>query len=195
MLCSVAAGAGAAPGASAGSESEIVYVVAGGWHTELDLPRAAIGGRLTGLAVAFSGAPYLVFGWGARDYYMARHPGIADLLRAAAPGPAVVLVAPLTVPPGAFAGPGNVRAVALSREGGRRLAQFLWESLAKDANGAPRPLGAGPYPHSVFYAASGGYDLSHTCNTWTAEALQAAGVPVSATGVVFAGQLLDQLGR
>ncbi|HEY1301197.1 MAG TPA: hypothetical protein VGF07_11920, partial [Stellaceae bacterium] len=63
MLCSAAARAGATPGApaAAGSGGEIVYVVAGGWHTELDLPRAAIGGRLTGLAVAFSGAPYLVF--------------------------------------------------------------------------------------------------------------------------------------
>jgi hypothetical protein len=47
----------------------------------------------------------------------------------------------------------------------------------------------------VFYAATGTYDLSHTCNTWTAEALRAAGAPVSAAGVVFAGQLLDQLGR
>jgi hypothetical protein len=68
-------------------------------------------------------------------------------------------------------------------------------SLAKDAAGMPRRLGPGPDPQSVFYAATGTYDLSHTCNTWTAEALRAAGAPVSAAGVVFAGQLLDQLGR
>ena len=33
----------------------------------------------------------------------------------------------------------------------------------------------------------------HICNTWTAEALRVAGLPVSATGVVFAAQVLDQL--
>src|SRR5271165_1584522 len=33
----------------------------------------------------------------------------------------------------------------------------------------------------------------HTCNTWTAEALRAVGLPVNAAGVVFAGQVLDQL--
>ena len=40
----------------------------------------------------FPSAGYLVFGWGARDYYMARNPGIGDILRAVASGPAVMLV-------------------------------------------------------------------------------------------------------
>ncbi len=126
---------------------------------------------------------------------MARDPGLADLLRAAAPGPAVMLVVPVAVPPQAFAGADNVWPVAVSRDGARRLSQFLWESLAKDPRGAPQRVGAGPYPQSAFYAAAGRYDLTHTCNSWTAEALRAAGAPVTAAGVVFAGQLLDQLRR
>jgi uncharacterized protein with von Willebrand factor type A (vWA) domain len=36
-------------------------------------------------------------------------------------------------------------------------------------------------------------DLGHTCNTWTAEALRTAGLSVNASGVLFAGQVLDQL--
>ena len=170
----------------------MVYVLDGGWHTELDLPRAAIEGPLAGLVAP--GARYVVFGWGAREYYTARDPGIDELLRAAAPGPAVMLVTPLMAAPRAFAEFGNFRSVALSRQGVGRLSQFLWQSLAKDASGMPRRVGVGPYPQSAFYAAAGTYDLSHTCNTWTAEALHAAGTPVSAAGVVFAGQLLDQLG-
>ena len=145
------AGAFARPSAAAaapeGGASGLVYVVAGGWHTELDLPVAAIGGPLAALEPA--GARYLVLGWGAQDYYMARDPGLADLLRAAAPGPAVMLVVPLTVPPQAFAGADNVWPVAVSRDGARRLSQFLWESLAKDPRGAPQRVGAGPYPQSV----------------------------------------------
>ena len=35
--------------------------------------------------------------------------------------------------------------------------------------------------------------LTYTCNTWTAAALRVAGLPVSEAGVIFAGQVLDQV--
>ncbi len=182
-----------APVALSGPRTEPLYVIARGWHTEIVLPAARLGSPLASLQPAASGVRFLVFGWGARDYYMAPDPGLADALRASAPGPAVTLVIPLAVSPEDFAGPGNVVPLRVTREGMARLARILWDSFAKDSAGAPRPLGPGPYPQSLFYAASGTYDLSHTCNTWTAEALAAAGLPVSAAGVVFASQLVDQV--
>lgn len=173
--------------------SPIIFVIAGSWHTELALPIGSIAAPLKALMPQFPGARYLVFGWGARGYYMARHPGFEDLLRAARPGPAVMLVIPLAVAPVAFAGPGNAFPLAISPDGAARLSRFLWDDLAGARNHPPRGLGPGPEPQSVFYAAAGTYDLSYTCNTWTAETLRIAGVPVSAAGVVFAGQLIDQL--
>ena len=65
--------------------------------------------------------------------------------------------------------------------------------LAKNPDGRPRRIAAGPYSQSTFYAASGRYDITHTCNTWTAEALRVAGLPVSAAGVIFADQVTGQL--
>ena len=141
----------------------------------------------------FPTARYLVFGWGAHDYYMSPNPGIGDLLRAAASGPAVMLVIPLQISPEAFFGAANVFALPAPRDGIQRLSEFLWGHLATDDGGPPRRVGAGPYRQSVFFASTGTYNLGHTCNTWTAEALRAAGLPVNATGVVFAGQVLDQL--
>jgi uncharacterized protein (TIGR02117 family) len=173
--------------------TEFVYVIRGGWHTGLALPISMIRGRLAALKPGFAQARYLVFGWGARAYYMARHPGLGDLLRALVPGPAVLLVIPLQVSPAAFAGPANAFAIPVTPIGMERLSQFLWTDLAKDAEGAPRRIGAGPYPGSAFYASTGTFDLAHTCNTWTAEALRAGGLPVSPVGVVYAGQVLDQL--
>jgi uncharacterized protein (TIGR02117 family) len=190
---SPADGAAAMPAAPVPARGDIVYVIAESWHTELALPVAEISGALAPLMAAFPGAPYLIFGWGARDYYMARNPGLGDLLRAAVPGPAVMLVIPLGVRPTAYLGPGNAWAIPLSREGAADLPQFLWDSVAKNRVGIPLRVGDGPYPRSVFYAAKGTYDASNTCNTWTAEALHAAGLPVTAAGVVFAGQLVDQL--
>lgn len=183
LLIAPAAAARAAP----------IYVIAGGWHTELALPVGLIRGPLASLTHGFAGAPYAIFGWGARGYYMARNPGLGDLLRAARPGPAVMLVIPLWVSPVQYVGAGNAVALRVSQGGLEGLLRFVWGSLAKDRNGAPYQAGAGPYPHSVFYAAAGDYDLGHTCNTWTALALHAAGLPVTAAGVVFAGQLLSQL--
>ncbi|HEY3910236.1 MAG TPA: DUF2459 domain-containing protein [Stellaceae bacterium] len=187
------AAASAAFAPPAAPRSQIIFVIAGGWHTELALPMAAIEAPLAALTPRFPAARYLAFGWGARSYYMAKHPGFEELLRAATPGPAVMLVIPLAVSPAAFAGPGNVFPLAISPAGAARLARFLWNYLVPAQSPAPRALGPGPDPGSLFYTASGSYDLSHTCNTWTAEALRAAGIPISAAGVVFAGQLIDQL--
>jgi len=181
------------PYAGSAPQTEVIFVISGGWHTELGLSLGAISGPLAALKPGFPGARYLVFGWGARDYYMANKADIGDLLRAAAPGPAVMLVIPLEIPAEAFFGASNVFVLPAAREGIQRLSEFVWDYLAVDKEGPPRRIGAGPYPQSVFYASTGTYNLGHTCNTWTAEALRVAGLPVSAAGVVFAGQVLDQL--
>jgi uncharacterized protein (TIGR02117 family) len=183
----------AKPYTGSAPQTEAIYVISGGWHTELGLPLEALSGHLVALKSEFPTARYLVFGWGARDYYMAQNPGIGDLLRAVASGPAIMLVIPLQISPEAFFGASNVFVLPAAREGIARLSEFLWDYLAVDKEGPPRRLGAGLYPQSVFYTSTGTYNLGHTCNTWTAEALSVAGLPVNAAGVVFAGQVLDQL--
>src|SRR5262249_10772539 len=125
--------------------------------------------------------------------YMAPKVGIGDLLRAAVSGPAVMLVIPLEISPEAFFGASNVYALPAPVDGSQRLSQFLWNYLVSEESATPRRIGTGPYPQSAFYASTGTYNLSQTCNTWTAEALRVAGLPVDAAGVVFAGQVLDQL--
>ena len=181
------------PQTGSAPQTEVIYVISGGWHTELGLPLEAITGPLAALKPEFPSARYLVFGWGAHDYYMARNPGIGDLLRAVAPGPAVMLVIPLQISPEAFFGASNVFVLRAPAEGIQRISQFLRDYLAIEEKGTPDRISTGPYPQSVFYASTGTYNLSHTCNTWTVEALRVAGLPVNAAGVVFAGQVLDQL--
>jgi hypothetical protein len=50
----------------------------------------------------------------------------------------------------------------------------------------------GPYDESAYYGASARYSALHTCNTWAAEALRAAGLDVRTRFVVFAGQTWNQ---
>src|SRR5215469_5027981 len=174
------------------SGSQTAYVVAGGWHTEIGLPVAEMTGPLAAIGKDFPAAQTLIFGWGARDFYMAEKPDLGDLISAIWSGPAVTLVRPLAASP--VAGDGTrVFALRLSREESDRLALYIWSSLTKDQSGAPLRVGSGPSPGSIFYASPMTYDLTMTCNSWTAQALHAAGLPVTAEGVVFARQVLDQV--
>ena|SRR5438105_11052628 len=192
LLASLTACAQLAPPPESAAEPrmEAIYVLRGGWHTELVLPVSLIESPLAALTPDFPGARYLVFGWGARDYYMASDPGLAEATRALSPGPAVMLVMGLSSAP---APSENAFTVFVSRHSLARLSHWLWNELAKDAAGQAQRIAAGPYPQSVFYVATGSYDASHTCNTWTAEALRVAGLPVNAAGIIFADQVTAQL--
>lgn len=181
------------PYEGAAPATETVYVAALGWHTEIGLRADAVTGPLAVLKREFPGASYFTFGWGERDFYMAPNPGLADALRAVVPGPAVMLVRGLRRSPAETFGAADVYAVPVSPEGMDRLSQYLWRYLDEEGKGELRRAGDGPYPESTFYAAAGTYDMGNTCNTWTAQALNVAGLPVSAVGVVFAGQVVDRV--
>jgi hypothetical protein len=107
------------------------------------------------------------------------------------PGPGAVLLTGLSATPAEAFGAGNVQPLRVSRAGFARLQAFLWRSLVPEGEAA-RPLAEGPYPGSRFYASGVTYAGFYTCNTWTAEALAQAGLPVSPAGVVFAGQVMAQ---
>jgi uncharacterized protein (TIGR02117 family) len=162
------------------------YVIAAGWHTDIVLPVSAITGPLQAVTRDFPSARFLRFGWGERAYYMTPQPTAGEALRALFPAPAVLLVAPLDRAPSGS----GVFIVGVEAS---RLADHIWAAFDVATGGTPARLGSGPYPGSVFYASSGTYRATYTCNTWTADALRAGGIQVNSAGVVFASQLTNQL--
>jgi uncharacterized protein (TIGR02117 family) len=170
-----------------------IYLIAAGWHTEIALAVHAMHDPLRAVTPDFPGAQYLSFGWGERNYYMARAPTAGDAMSALFPGPAVLLVTPLYRPPRESRANAQVFELNLSTAGLDRLSSHLWAAFEKSGDGTPRRLAAGPEAGSVFYAATGTYSATYTCNTWTAEGLRIAGVPVTPAGVVFVSELTDQL--
>lgn len=170
-----------------------IYLIAAGWHTEIAVPVHAMRDPLRASAPDFPGAQYLSFGWGERNFYMARAPTVGDAMSALFPGPAVLLVTPLHRAPRESRASAQVFEFNLSTAGLERLSNYLWAAFDKSGDGTPRRLAAGLEPGSVFYAATGTYSASYTCNTWTAEGLRVAGVPVTPAGVVFVSDLTDQL--
>lgn len=171
-----------------------VWVLDSGWHTGLILPREELGPTLSRLLQPEHATHYIMFGWGNRRFYMAPNPTLGMDIAALFPSQSVVLVEACDrSPPACYTSAVKLRTVSIPQGGLTRLDSYLVASMQTDAHGQLEPLAAGPDAGSEFYASALSYDAFHTCNTWTAEALQVAGLPVSYHGVIFAAQLWRQL--
>ena len=94
-------------------------------------------------------------------------------------------------------GPDNVVRVALTPRQMSDLQGFIGRSFAW-RDGAIVPALPGSHAvgsYSAYYESLQRYSALHTCNTWAAEALKSAELPVSSSGVEFAWQLWEQVRR
>jgi hypothetical protein len=206
-LCLLAGGCAqipAAPGAAPppsflaahGRESRLrrplaVGVLIAGWHSGLLLSSGELG-PLAPLLARGPRARYLSIGWGNRRFYMAAHPGSGDALAALLPSPSVLFVQRVSSPGRLLDDKGRLHWLCADREELWRLDRYIEDSLARPG-GSPSDLARGPFPGSAFYASSRHYSLVHTCNTWTVAALESAGLPVRARGVIFSAQVNARL--
>lgn len=180
------------PPVAGGPAIATVYLVDRGWHTDIGLAADDVRGPSAAVKQPFPGVRYLTFGFGERAFYASRHTDLFTMLAALLPSQAAVLVTGLRATPAEAFGQDHVVPLPLTAAGLSRLDAFLWSYLRKGPSDRAQLLAPGPYPGSLFYASSGTYDASFTCNTWTAEGLHAAGLPINAAGVVFAGQVMDR---
>ena len=175
-----------------GAGTATIYVIGRDWHTDIAIPASELSGPLAGLQRVFPGARYFSFGFGERDYLLARRASVVHTLLALWPSPGLVLVTGLrATPPEAF-GPSHVVTLRVSEAGQSALLAFVQNYFDVASDSRPRAAAYGPYPGSVFFASPGTYSAVYTCNTWTADALHAAGLPVTADGVLFAAQVMRQ---
>ncbi len=119
---------------------------------------------------------YLKMGWGDRIWYTEvpdwSQMNVLDIGRVLLkPGNASVMYVQ-----GYAARPDNVKCVGLDREHYLNFVRFLQNSFARDAQGKLIYIKAGAATTDGFYAAVGNYSALRTCNTWSAEALDAAGI-------------------
>jgi uncharacterized protein (TIGR02117 family) len=191
LLCGCAA---AVPLRPPGPAVTTIAVVERGWHTDVCVSRADADAWIMAMAHGFGGARLLCFGFGDRHYLVAGDHGPLAMLAAMLPGRSVLLMTALSDSPAAAFGAANVASLGVSRAGLSGLQAFLRHSTESDPAGAPLRLGDGPYPGSVFFAGTGTYDGLYTCNTWTADAMRSAGLPVS-DAVLFAGEVMRQARR
>jgi uncharacterized protein (TIGR02117 family) len=177
---------------SPGPVAATITVAERGWHTDVCVRSEDAGLGVQSLAQGFDGARFLCFGFGEREYVVTRTHSPLAALSALFPSQAAVLMTVLRNMPEEAFGRSGVVALGVSRVGLTGLQQFLQRSIQSDSAGRPMGLGEGPYPGSVFFAATGTYDALYTCNTWTADALRSAGLPVQGS-ILFAGDVMNKV--
>ncbi|MBS0561929.1 MAG: DUF2459 domain-containing protein [Proteobacteria bacterium] len=178
------------PPAGAGAT---VYVVARGWHTDIGLDAALLDRRWDALRARFPGATMFVVGFGERAYLQKPNHTPLDALAALLPNDGLLLVTALVAPPEAAFSDDEVIPVAVSPAGFAAVASYVRASMRNGPDGAPEPVGGGPYPGSAFYAATPTYSALFTCNTWTADGLRTGGVPIETAAMFFSSQVTGQL--
>lgn len=166
-----------------------ITLVKRSWHTDVCLRTDDAGPQVLPFTKGFDGTRFLCFGFGEQQYVLTRTHTPLDALAALFPSPAAVLMTALRGTPAEAFGASAVTDLDVSREGLVGLQGFLSRSVKHDALGQPVPLGAGPYPGSLFFVATGTYHALYTCNAWTADALRAAGMPLPGRPL-FSGELV-----
>ena len=171
-----------------------IWVLRMSWHTGLVLSSSDLGSRLAFLLSRVRRGRYFIFGWGDRRYYLSAHPTSGIALAALFPSRSVMLVQSCERDLVRCLGPSvHLRVLRVSPPDLAKLRRYLAHSFLKDPGHRAVPVARGPFPESMFFASGRTYDAFETCNTWTAQALEAAGLPVSADGVIFANQLWGEL--
>jgi uncharacterized protein (TIGR02117 family) len=182
-----------------GAPNATIFLIDNGFHTDLVVPRAAViasGGALATAVQATTRQPWIMLGWGDARFYTAQGFSSArtlDALRAlfAPRNPSVVHVEGLDRAPDHIWRDG-VRPIRLSGPGLRGMLRHIDGSLLAGPAGAAVPAPAPAEPDGAFFKSVEHFSIIHLCNHWTAQVLNAAGLPVTPVlDTLPAGMMLD----
>jgi uncharacterized protein (TIGR02117 family) len=180
-----------APGSTAGTP---IYITSNGWHTEIIVRAATLPVVRWPRREPFRDRLYLEVGWGDRDAYPADRLTVGLALKAALMSRGSTLRISGFDEPIAERFRGiEVVELRLSAAALDALTRFIEASHATDVEGEAirvEPAGTGS---TAFYLARGRFHALNTCNSWTARALQAAGLPLSPALTLTAHQLMLQV--
>jgi len=173
---------------------ETVYVVSNGWHSGVVVETGTLPPSRWPQRTALGPHRYLEVGWGDRDAYLADRITTGLALRAAlASRGSVLLVDGFDQQvPERYRG-SDVVELRVSAHGLDGLAGFIEASHAEDAEGRPIRVEPRRNVPGVFFLARGRFHALNTCNSWTAAALRAAGLPLAPRLSLTAYQLMQQV--
>lgn len=171
-----------------------IYVLSHGWHTGIAVRQSDVPENVWPERTDFVGKRYLEVGWGDEAFYRAAEVTFGMVLRAAfTPTRSVLHVVGFDAPVEQFFSRSEVIAVQVTHQDFLNLLGYIDDSVARKDEAVASALGPGVYGTSRFYPANGTYSLIYNCNTWVADALREAGLPVESRHSGTAGGLMRQV--
>ncbi|MGE5564633.1 MAG: DUF2459 domain-containing protein [Parcubacteria group bacterium] len=168
-----------------GEPTVTVFLIDNGYHSDIAMPGEALartGGVTARAARTLTPRSWVLAGWGDARFYMGQGWSVGRVLdgfRALfKPGNAsVVQLIGLAEPPDRVWRTGVTR-IVLSEAGFRRLVSRIDRAFAGDGR---TPIGAEAprAPDQRFFKGAGTFNITHVCNEWAADALNAAGLGVT----------------
>jgi uncharacterized protein (TIGR02117 family) len=175
------------------NEERTIYVVVHGWHTGIVLSREDLGRNFLFLDDYLRPGRYYELGWGEAEFYQAEKvtPGI--FLKAVFwSNPSVMHVVSVPTSPEKYFSGSDIVELNVSQLGLERMKDRLYASFMLDAANHAYPLKKGVNDESRFFKAEGKYVITHTCNSWTADLLKQAGVPMGTLPTLRAASLIRE---
>ncbi|WP_426019383.1 DUF2459 domain-containing protein [Brevundimonas sp. DWR2-3-1b1] len=162
----------------------VVQVLDNGFHTDLAVPREALvrrGGPLARAVAGLTPGDWILIGWGDAKFYVDQSPILNRLPDGARAflhprNRSVLMLDPRSIDPRLTYGEDSAT-LTLTRARFDRLAARVEASLDL-SDGAPRIAAARPGDDARFFASRETFSILHLCNHWTADVLNAGGVPV-----------------
>jgi len=171
-----------------------VFIVHNSWHAAIVLSRDDLNLDAMPELSDFPGAKFIEFSWGDQDYFPDPNSGFWAALRAAFwSGGSVLHLVGLNADVREFYRIAEIFELRLNSIAHREIVRYLAQTFARDHSLKRAKANPGLFAYSRFYPATGKFSALRTCNTWAAEALTAAGLPISPGNVLTAGNLASQV--
>jgi len=176
------------------SNCRSVTIVHNSWHAAIVLRQSDLAANPIPELADFPAAQFIEFGWGDQDYFPDPNSGVFAAIKAGlwSSGSVIHLVG-FSDPIEDFYRGAAITGLRMNEAAYRRLLGYIDETFRRDSRSNRAPAAAGLFAYSRFYPAHRRFSLLRTCNTWVAEALEQAGLPISAAFVITAGHLQNQL--
>jgi uncharacterized protein (TIGR02117 family) len=177
-----------------GRNTRSVFIVHDSWHSVIVIKKTDVSAAALPEIRDFPDADYLEFSWGDRDYFPAPDPGLGLALKAAFwSGGSVLHVVGFKDAMEKLFPNAEIIEIGLSEEAFQRLVKFVSDTFSRSHPAVAAEARSGLSSNARFYTAEGKFSILRTCNTWVAEALSSAGLPINPGSVITARSLGDQV--
>lgn len=182
------------PCAPGEASCKTVVIVHNSWHAAIVLHRDDLSVDVLPELGDFPDAKFVEFSWGDQDYFPDPNSGVWAALRAGfwSAGSVMHMVG-FQPSVREFYRNAEIFELRLNSTAHGKLLRYIAQSFARPVTGGQARARPGLFAYSRFYPATQKFSVLRTCNTWIAEALESAGLPVAPRMVLTAANLASQV--